>query len=529
MKKFKTPTAASLYKAIQKARLLEKNPNRYASVDDIDEQIFKASRRRFLANTARAGAVIYLGGGLLGACSNPPPTPAKEARGPVIAIVGGGIAGLHAAYVLKKAGYTAEVYEGANRTGGRIFSVNGLLADYVSTELGGEFIDSDHEDMLALVKEFNLPLLDMQSASEKKLKGDAFHINGRFYSEKEVINTFRPIAAKIEKDAALVTDEVGFDVSTPEEKKLDNMSIEEYISKLGGPKWFNQLMDVAYTSEMGLEIGNQSSLNFITFISTELDEFKIFGDSDERYKVLGGNSKITEKLGEALGDQVKLGYVLEALHQKDNKYMLKFGNGKEVHADFVVLALPFTKLREVDLQIPDMPAHKTNAINNLTYGTNSKLLLGFNERIWRNKGYSGYLFHNRIQNGWDNSQLQTDNAGPGGYTVFLGGKEGVGLTNNASVPYVDELDKVFMGAKAAYNGKSSVFNWSTNPLSMGSYAAYGVGQWTTISGAESETVGKVFFAGEHCSSDYQGYMNGGAESGRVAAEAILAVMKVPSK
>jgi monoamine oxidase len=31
----------------------------------------------------------------------------------------------------------------------------------------------------------------------------------------------------------------------------------------------------------------------------------------------------------------------------------------------------------------------------------------------------------------------------------------------------------------------------------------------------------VYFAGEHTSVDYQGYMNGGAESGRLVAEQIM--------
>jgi monoamine oxidase len=55
----------------------------------------------------------------------------------------------------------------------------------------------------------------------------------------------------------------------------------------------------------------------------------------------------------------------------------------------------------------------------------------------------------------------------------------------------------------------------------GSYACYKVGQWTTIAGAEIEPVGNLLFAGEHCSFDYQGYMNGGAETGRRAAESII--------
>ena len=37
-------------------------------------------------------------------------------------------------------------------------------------------------------------------------------------------------------------------------------------------------------------------------------------------------------------------------------------------------------------------------------------------------------------------------------------------------------------------------------------------------------VGNLFFAGEHCSYDFQGYMNGGAQSGADAAKAVMATL-----
>ena len=68
-------------------------------------------------------------------------------------------------------------------------------------------------------------------------------------------------------------------------------------------------------------------------------------------------------------------------------------------------------------------------------------------------------------------------------------------------------------------------DWIGNPLSKGSYSCYKVGQWSTIAGLEAEPIGNFFFAGEHCSEEFQGYMNGGAETGRSIAEAILQSIK----
>ena len=83
-----------------------------------------------------------------------------------IAIIGGGISGLTAAHYLNKQGFRPIIYEAAKRTGGRIMSTIGLLAEGITTELGGEFIDSSHKDMLDLCREFHLSFLDMKATDE---------------------------------------------------------------------------------------------------------------------------------------------------------------------------------------------------------------------------------------------------------------------------------------------------------------------------------------------------------------------------
>jgi monoamine oxidase len=64
-------------------------------------------------------------------------------------------------------------------------------------------------------------------------------------------------------------------------------------------------------------------------------------------------------------------------------------------------------------------------------------------------------------------------------------------------------------------------NWPSHPFTKCGYSAWRVGQYTTIAGSEMERVGNLFFAGEHTSYNFQGFMNGGAETGRRAAENIL--------
>lgn len=48
---------------------------------------------------------------------------------------------------------------------------------------------------------------------------------------------------------------------------------------------------------------------------------------------------------------------------------------------------------------------------------------------------------------------------------------------------------------------------------------------TTIRGAEIKNIDNLYFAGEHCSANFQGFKNGAAETGRIAAKTIAQPVK----
>ena len=75
-------------------------------------------------------------------------------------------------------------------------------------------------------------------------------------------------------------------------------------------------------------------------------------------------------------------------------------------------------------------------------------------------------------------------------------------------------------------------DWHDEPFTRGSYVNFHPGQltqfadliWTETNGIPSTplSAGPVIFAGEHLSDAYPGYMNGGAQTGRLAAGAVIA-------
>ena len=448
-----------------------------------------------------------------------------------IAIIGAGIAGLSCAYELKKAGYNSTIYEASKRTGGRMFSAKDIMATGLTTELGGEFIDTSHTTILRLAQEFGLPLIDTFAPSETALTKTTYFIGGQLYNERQIVDAFMPIAAAMQADIDSLPDECDYKHAT-ELAALDNVSISQYLSNIGASGIIKTLIEQAFVGEFGLEANEQSAINMLFIISadTSAGSLELYGESDERYKILGGNQQIPDKIAAQLNSgQVRLEHRLVKIEKNTNGYLLFFDeNGRTVQtqADIVVMTLPFSILKNIQMNVP-MSAEKKYAIQNLGYGTNAKLMLGMSSRPWRAAGHVGYFYSDlNIQQGWDNAQLQNGNNGAGGITLFSGGQNGInvgtGTAASQAAALLPNLERVLAGTTAAFNGNAQRMHWPSHPFSMGSYSAFRVGQYQTIAGREIETVDEnIFFAGEHTSLEFQGYMNGGAYSGELAAKEVL--------
>jgi monoamine oxidase len=199
----------------------------------------------------------------------------------------------------------------------------------------------------------------------------------------------------------------------------------------------------------------------------------------------------------------------------------------------VVLAIPFSTLREVVLDASlDLPSEKRHAIDRLGYGTNSKMMIGFDGRPWFTlHGSDGSSFSDlpNHQNTWETNPARATGTSAI-LTDYSGGSRDASL-DPGRVPaeaalLLADLEKVYPGAGAFVTrdrrGKplrAHLENWSLHPLSRGSYTCNQPGYFTTIAGNEAPPVGNLFFAGEHTSSFYeqQGFMEGAALSGQRAA------------
>ncbi len=512
------------------------------------------SRREFIKVTGAA----------VGAAAVTGPIAALAATPPRIAIVGGGIAGLNAALTLQDAGIASTVYEASNRVGGRMHSDSPLTNpngtstwdNDQTSEHCGELIDSGHKTILKLANRFNLPTVDLLGA-EPIQSSETYYFFAQYYPRAQAIADFKPVYNAVHKDMSAAGYPTTYKIHTDAGVALDQMSVYDWIETRvpgGHTSPMGQLLDVAYNIEYGNVSTVQSSLNLIYLLAFQPvpGNFRIFGASDERYHIAGGNEQLPKKIYASLPQgSVKLNTALTAIAiNADGSHNLSFSSPTGPFTstvDRVILALPFSVLRTLNYRRANFDKLKVTAITELGYGANAKLQLQFHTRYWNDPAgpwvpYVGIsngssYADTGYQNTWDVTRGQT--GGTGILVDYTGG--GVPLASFRGQPttadalsyaqtFLNELEPVYPHVKDHWNGRATLDTPLTNPYLLGSYSYWKVGQYVKFSGYEKARQpfpnGKCHFAGEHCSQDFQGLMEGGASEGARAAGEILADYKV---
>lgn len=496
-------------------------------LDSLEEQF---SRRRFLQGAGLASLALPL-------AVTAPSLMAQTQRRDIV-IVGAGTAGLTAAYYLAKAGLGSMIYEGSSRHGGRMFTAQNFNEDKQFCELGGEFVDTQHKELLQLCAEINLPV-DDRSVDPKFPSKEIFYSQGKVRSSRQVITAFKPLAKKLLKDRTLlmVAGEVAIPTynsplaANPLVQALDRTSLAEYLEAAKIDSWLLDLIGSAYVGEYGLDVSQQSALNLIVLISADTGGgFKIFGSSDEAKRIRGGSEALPAKLAKTLSATVPIEYEHRLLAVEDQKTQFKLifdqkGTTVEVQAQRLILAVPAPMLKEIDLTNLQLNPVKRQAIEAWGFGSNSKLMLGFQKRTWERPGTQrGFsILPDRVAHQfWDTSLGQSGTRGI--VTNFLGGANGKIISANIQSQSLDFLETIFPGTRAAFDNNKILQHWPSQKLTRGSYTCSKPGQYTTVYGAfaEAELNGRLCFAGEHCSTDWSGYMNGAVQSGKQAADLLLA-------
>ncbi|MFD3542234.1 flavin monoamine oxidase family protein [Streptomyces sp. NPDC058662] len=508
------------------------------------------SRRALLERAAALGLGTALATTAATARAATPPDSRPPTGTPRVAVVGAGIAGLTAALTLKDAGIACTVYEAnPTRVGGRIWTQRDHWAYGHTSEIGGELIDTSHKKILALCRRFDLPTEDFLGGGPNGAE-EVLWFDGAYYPRAQADEDFKSVYQALRRDLQ-AAGEVSWNSATPAGTALDTMSLHQWIETRvpgGHTSRLGRFIDVAYTVEYGADTVDQSALALVLLMGYQPNpgHFNVWGLSNERYHITGGNDRLPHAIAQALpAGSLLMGRELTALRANpDGTQTLTFddsGTTRTVTADHTVLCLPLPVLQRLDPAAAGFDPRMRNLLRDARMGHCTKLAMQFTRRPWRGTGpwpgvSAGDCFTDSdVQQTWDTTKVQPGNAGI--LLQYGGGTLAGALTPPTPFatdtdPYVRTLahrtltgiDAFFPGTAAAWNGRAQLSAWHRDPHALGAYSYWPTGYLHRYARYEGTAQGNVHIGGEHCSYDFQGFMEGGATEGERAAREVVTAL-----
>ncbi|WP_406860056.1 NAD(P)/FAD-dependent oxidoreductase [Streptomyces sp. HUAS MG47] len=507
-------------------------------------------RRSLLAYAAAAGLTASAAVSVARPAAARAAVPAGAVTPARVAVVGAGISGLTAALTLQDAGLAPTLYE-ANpaRVGGRMWTQRAHWAYGQSSEIGGELIDTSHKKILELCRRFDLPVEDFLGGGPNGAE-EVLWFQGAYYPRRQADEDFKAVYQALRRDLS-EAGEVTWNRTTPTGTALDDMSVHEWIESRvpgGHDSPLGRFIDVAYNVEYGADTTEQSSLALVLLMGyqTNPGNFNVWGLSNERYHITGGNDRLPNAVAGALAPgTLRMGWSLTAVRANaDGTQTLTFeeaGATRTVTADHTVLCVPLPILQRLDLSRAGFDPLMTNLLRDARMGYCTKLNMQFGTRPWRGAGpwpgvSAGDCFTDaEVQQTWDTTRVQ---GGTGGILIQYGGgslarsltpaapfaTESDPYVRNLAARYLRGIDAFYPGTSAAYTGRAQLSAWHRDPYTLGAYSCWPVGYLHRYAGYEGTAQGGIHIGGEHCSYDFQGFMEGGATEGERAAREVIAAL-----
>ena len=443
---------------------------------------------------------------------------ASTLGGVSVLVAGAGLAGLCAARDLSALGASVTVVDARDRVGGRVWTIRDGFAERQHAEAGGDIIDGGHQEIRALAGDLGLTLtrilrggfggsVQLDAAGRPRIVARSA-VRGWERLARELEPVTRPYRLAEQRwDSPITAD-------------LCRKSVSGWLDEVGA----DAELRATATGMRGFFLADPEELSLIALVD-------LFAESeapalDKMYRIDGGNDRLASALAAPLGDRLHLGTELVAVSHRGRTVRASLKNGKalaQINCDYLVLALPATTLRRIPFT-PSLPAQQHDAVANLRYGHATKTLMQFTRRFWRAPGrsraYGSPLPFGAV---WEANEEQQGRSGI--LTLVAGG--GASDATQAIVAkegapgLVRALD--WLGSRGAELMVSRQIVWEQDLFARGGYAYFDPAYDPGLRAWLARPFGRLFFAGEHTSIRWQGYMNGAVESGRRAAAEVAAV------
>ncbi|MFA5523468.1 MAG: FAD-dependent oxidoreductase [Tissierellales bacterium] len=478
-----------------------------------------------------------------------------------VAILGAGVAGLSAAFELRKLGFDITIFEAReNRIGGRIYTYFFDKENY--GELGAMRIPVSHESTWHYI---NLLRLNTRPFLQSNPNAFIYVKNTQVRNDPEGANVKRKIYPKFrmkiwEKQLSWM-ELLSYAMDTPllqmsPEIRLELLQIRKITdSTINYWDYFNhrQVMEKLGLSNGAIYMLNSVSsfvrlLLYYNYIETAMEASGL--SFSTMFEIIGGTALLPIALYNSLNRpnpseyvgiepkdlgkvDIRMGNWVEGICRLDNRNKVgiiynnrKILSSKKEDFDYVVCALPLSTLRNIDVN-PLFSNRKMAAIKEIDYVSAQKSILLCKKRFWQEQGIVGGGSYTDLPIAtiwYPNDNKAADQPGVllGSYNLaedavrfgnlpkflkFEGLKRQIERVHGLSYGYIESVVADWKD-----------INWDEKPWSLGSFSFFMPEQRRLYQYAitRPEYNNRVFFAGEHASVTH-GWINGSLQSAMIAA------------
>lgn len=495
---------------------------------------------------------------------------AGSPSGKNVVIVGEGLAGLMAGWMLASQNFDVTILEARATVGGRV-QTKGTGSRLL--EVGGELIGSIHTRWGKLANYFNLGLSPI--STETMYGQQKLHLplrldkNGRTYETPSDPNQWDTDQAykSLSECANLVDPFQPWNCEKAHE--WDNMSVHDWIEELQCKGKISQdiadLLDYELSTNQASPTREQSFLGLLATTrggsyaslalltdeeqNNDVDTMPVpyWGDECETFRCSSGNQQLAKELARKCKDAGGRVRTLEAVktiertahgwrittesfdrmrHGKGTGRKIKTSVGRKYtsyQADWIVLAIPPSVFEHVRF-IPSDLEKEMRPLVRFQTGAAVKYFAPVRDRFWLSEQLAPAAQDASFGIVWENTDSQNmAKSRPKSLTVFTGGQlaKSSQWRSDPDRYFQAKLGKIYNGFSEHVDKEGCDFaEWPKFYWTQCGYSCPGKGQVTTLSKAFTEPHGTLVFAGEHTSTAFLGFMEGALESGLRAARVI---------
>jgi len=422
---------------------------------------------------------------------------------PTAIVVGGGLAGLTAAYELQSKGWQVTLLEAKSGMGGR----SGLAT---SEWIGNAKAQPVLNQYLDRFKLETLPAPEF-------VRTPGYLIDGEYFSATDLA-TKQPATAEALKRYEKTLDDLARSIDDPLNPQatstlfaLDQINVSTWLDKLQLPATARQLVNQQIRSRY-----DEPSRLSLLYFAQQNRVYRGVSDRDLRAARLPGGSPVLAQAFVKQLKTIKTSSPVTAIVQDKDGVTVKVGS-VGYQADYLVMAVPLRALAKIQMT-PGLDNQHLAAIKGTNYGWRDQLMLKFKKPVWESRArMSGEIFSNA---GLGMLWIEPALKGGANVVINLSGDNARLLQAFGDKQMVDQvlirLHAFYPQARGSFTGYE-VKRYSTDAGMGGAYLAYGPGQISKYWRLWERPVQRITFAGEHTDALYPGTLEGALRSGQRAA------------